>query len=1053
MLQIKDIHKEYVTGELRQKALDGVSLNLRSNEFVAILGPSGSGKTTLLNIIGGLDRYDSGDLIIGDISTRKYSDRDWDSYRNHTVGFVFQSYNLIPHQSVLSNVELALTISGISASERKERAKKALDEVGLSEHLHKRPNQLSGGQMQRVAIARALVNDPDILLADEPTGALDTATSVQIMDLLKEVARDRLVVMVTHNPELADTYATRVVQLRDGKITSDSDPFEPEVEKEAAHRNMGRSSMSFLTALGLSFNNLRTKKLRTILTAFAGSIGIIGIALILSLSNGVNKYIDDIQEETLSEYPLTISRNEIDFMSMMESSGAIPADDAEESGGKSSDAEKTGSKKDKTEKTKPEVRESQTIEALFSGNKTNDLRSFKKFLDSDKSHIKKHANAVEYQYNVTPQIFRLTDKAHYRQINPDTSLSKAMSGSASDTYAGTFSTMGMMSMGSNFNMLPKHRSLYRSQYEVRAGRWPENKFECVLILSGNGYVSDLCLYALGLKNPKKLDRMIRRYAKGEPVETSKKSGTYKYEDFIGIEMKLVPATDFYEYDSKYKLYVDKTENRKYMLRKVKKGKTLKITGVVQPEDPESISMLLPGIGYLPSLEQYIMTQSAKSDIVRRQLEKRKINVFTGKEFGNDENDFDMSSLISVDEEAIKNAFSFNSAAFSGLDLSGVAKNMTDIKVDPSTLDAIDLQSIAGQINVDVSEAEISNLMTTLANAYMAQVGPTLDPANPPDPSTLISGFVSYAMSPQGQALITAGAGKIVDMNELQSQVNTALAGAMAGASEKIMKKYFEQALASMGAAISSQLASKMQNAFSFDPTAFERAIKVNMDAETLQDMMASMASSSQASYDDNLRALGFARENTPSSVYIYPKDFDHKNSITRIIRKYNDRMEKSGQDEKVITYTDAVAALMGSVTDIIDTISYVLIAFVAISLVVSSIMIGIITYISVLERTKEIGILRAIGASKRNISQVFNAETFITGLLAGLIGVGLSLLLLIPGNYVIHTVLDHPDVNAFLPPQAAVILIILSVILTLIGGLIPSHSAAKKDPVLALRTE
>ena len=1048
MLQIKDIHKEYITGDLHQKALDGVTLNLRDNEFVAILGPSGSGKTTLLNIIGGLDRYDSGDLIIGDISTKKYTDRDWDSYRNHTIGFVFQSYNLIPHQSVLANVELALTISGISGAERKSRAAKALERVGLAEHLHKRPNQLSGGQMQRVAIARALVNDPDILLADEPTGALDTATSVQIMDLLKEVAADRLVVMVTHNPELADAYATRVVQLRDGKITADSDPFDPEAEQAAEHRNMGRSSMSYLTALGLSFNNLRTKKLRTILTAFAGSIGIIGIALILSLSTGVDKYIDDIQEKTLSEYPLTISRSEIDFMSMMESSDDAPdGDDADESAGKKSSKDKPKRKKDS------EVREAQTIVSLFAGNKTNDLKSFKKFLDSDKSHMKEHANAVEYQYNVTPQIFRLTDRKHYRQINPDNSLAQAISSSASDTYAGTFSSMGMMSLGSMFSMLPEHDYLYRDQYKVVAGSWPKNRFECVLVLTSHGYVTDLCLYALGLKDPKELDKMIRRYAKGETVESSGEPGEYKYDDFIGIKLKLALASDFYEYDSKYKIYVDKTDNRKYMLDKIRHGKTLTITGVVQPTDPDSISMLSPGIGYLPSLEQYVMTESARSDIVQRQLKKRKINVFTGKSFGARENDFDMSSLITVDEEAMKNAFSFNPNAFSGLDLSGVARNMTNIRIDPSTLDAINLEDIAKQIHVDVNTDQISTLVTALTNGYIAQITPTIDPAEPPDTNALISGLVEYAMGPQGQAIIAANAGNIVDMNELQQQVNKAVSSAMAGTSEKIMQKYFSQALASMGSAISSQLASKMQSAFSFDPSAFEKAIKVNMDAESLQDMMASMATSSKSSYDDNLRTLGFARASTPSSVYIYPKDFEHKNSITKIIDQYNKDMEKSDQEDKVITYTDAVAALMGSVTNIIDTISYVLIAFVAISLVVSSIMIGIITYISVLERTKEIGILRAIGASKRNISQVFNAETFITGLLAGLIGVGLSLLLLIPGNYVIHHVLDHPDVTAFLPPGAAVILIILSVILTLIGGLIPSHSAAKKDPVLALRTD
>ena len=1035
MLQIKDIRKEYITGELHQKALDGVSLNLRDNEFVAVLGPSGSGKTTLLNIIGGLDRYDSGDLVINNISTKKYTDRDWDSYRNHTIGFIFQSYNLIPHQSVLSNVELALTISGISASERKERATHALEDVGLGDQIHKKPNQLSGGQMQRVAIARALVNDPDILLADEPTGALDTKTSVQIMDLLKEVAGDRLVVMVTHNPDLAETYATRIVRLQDGQIISDSDPYHPEQDMIAEHKNMGRSSMSFLTALGLSFNNLRTKKIRTLLTAFAGSIGIIGIALILSLSNGVNRYIADIQEETLSEYPLTISRSEIDFMSMMESSGTIPSEDD-------------------TEKKSAEVRESPTIGALFSGNKTNDLKSFKTFLDSKKSGIKKHANAVEYKYNITPHIFRLTDESHYRQINPDTSLSKAMSGASSDSYAGTFSSMGMMSMGSLFNMLPAQKSLYEKQYKVMAGHWPKDESECVLVLSGEGLVTDLCLYALGLKDPAELDAMIDRYVKGETVETSDKPATYKYKDFLGIELKLVNACDLYEYDSQYNLYVDKTDNEAFMLDKVKQGKTLSIAGVVRPKETDSISMLMPGIGYLPSLEQTIMVESAGSDIVNKQLDNPEINVFTGKKFGDEESAFDMASLITVDEDAMKNAFKFNPNVFSGLDLSSVAGSLSNFKVDASAMEAIDLAGIAKQINVDVSTDGINQMVSALVNAYMAQVSPIIDPENPPDMNTLLTGFVSFAMSGQGQAIMAAHAGNIVDLNELQQQVSAALSGTIAKNSEAVMQQFMAQALPAVSSAIGQQLSARMQNAFSFNASAFEKAIKINMDAKTLQDMMTSMAASGQASYDDNLRALGFAQEDTPSSVYIYPKDFEHKTAITKIIDKYNKRMEKAGEDDKVITYTDAVAALMGSVTDIIDTISYVLIAFVAISLVVSSIMIGIITYISVLERTKEIGILRAIGASKRNISQVFNAETFITGLLAGLIGVGISLLLLIPANAILlHRVFNHPDVTAYLQPVSGLILIILSVILTLIGGLIPSRSAAKKDPVLALRTE
>ena len=1254
MLQIKDIHKEYRTGNLVQRALDGVSLSLRDNEFVAILGPSGSGKTTLLNIIGGLDRYDSGDLIINGISTKKYKDRDWDSYRNHTIGFVFQSYNLIPHQTVLANVELALTISGVSKSERRRRAKEALEKVGLGAQIHKKPSQMSGGQMQRVAIARALVNDPEILLADEPTGALDSDTSVQVMDLLQEVAKERLVVMVTHNPELAQLYATRIVTVKDGRILSDTDPFVIDSESMAlpVHKNMGKSSMSFFTALSLSFQNLKTKKARTLLTSFAGSIGIIGIALILSISNGVDKYITNMEEETLSEYPLQIQSTGVDLTSMM--MGAATA----QSG-----------KKDR------EVGVAQMVTNMFSKMNSNDLESLKVYLDSNESSISQYANSVEYTYSVSPQIF-LENGKNIRQVNPDKSFS-AMglgSGSSNSIMSSTMST-------DVFHEMPEDADLYKDQYDVKAGRWPENYKECVLVLTSQGDISDFLQYTLGLRDGKELDDMVQKFMAEEAVETPENEGLYTYDEILGKKFKLVNSTDYYEYDEEYKVWKDKSDNSSYMKKLVKNGEDLTIVGIVQPVEGATASMLTAGICYTPELTKHVIEKAASSEIVKQQLADEKINVFTGEEFGKEDNEnskFDMESLFSINADALQEAFQVDLSGFnmdlsslsglsSGLnvempdmpDMSALAGNinldessMPDlsklIKLDDLDLDLShmidpeeilknlpadqvpdmsqalksvkfdfteekvtallkevltgyqesikdkpeadmdkmqaalkqyltskemnerlckDLQELVkNNVNVDMSSEKLIAVAVGLMNQYqeyakangitqtdVASILAFLSQgeiqqqikeeaenlvknsvtvnittkqirdllmqdvvaAYPeyarnnslPDPANLGTYFLEYMQTEDGQNRLMNGLMTLVDTSEVQTQFSqametymksmmTSFTDAIAKGIESKFTEIMEQvekqltkgiqtameqmignissgmqeAMQSVMTSVSSSLTSamsqamsglgglgsgmgNMEDALSINPEAFAKAIQMNMNEDDLSELMMSLLSSENSSYDGNLKKLGYADLNVPGGINIYPKDFESKSEIVGILDQYNADMEAAGEDEKVITYTDLVGTLMSSVTNIVNIISYVLVAFVAISLVVSSIMIGVITYISVLERKKEIGILRAIGASRHNVSQVFNAETFIIGFCAGAMGIGITLLLLIPANSIIRSLADGVNVKAALPPVAAVVLIGLSVVLTLLGGLIPSRKAAKSDPVTALRTD
>ena len=864
MLQLKNIYKVYETGDLKQTALDGVSLNFRESEFVAILGQSGSGKTTMLNIIGGLDQYDKGDLIINGKSTKEFKDRDWDAYRNHSIGFVFQSYNLIPHQTVLSNVELALTLSGVSKTERRKRAKEVLERVGLGKQLHKRPSQMSGGQMQRVAIARALINDPDILLADEPTGALDSETSVQIMDLLKEISKDKLIIMVTHNPELAEEYANRIIKLRDGNIVDDSNPCrieELQVNKERGERKLSKTSMSFGTALSLSLNNLKTKKARTLMTAFAGSIGIIGIALILSLSSGVKSYIAKVQEDTLSSYPVSIESQTVDMTSMMENMMGMGREE------ENNDLDKVYSRNIMTG----------MIESMSAQMSKNDLKSFKEYLETGNTNIDDYANVIQYGYDLGLQIYKGDTSNGIVKVSPESVYDKlgfgGMSNSPMSGATGGFKV---------WTELLGNQTLLESQYDVVAGTWPKNYDEILLVVDKNNEISDAYLYSIGLLDDSELENKMNKIQNGEAVEETTEVSSYSYEDILNLTYKLVLNSDYYEKDNN--IWVDKSENSIYMKKLLDNALELKVVGIVKPSE-EAVSASINGaIAYTSDLTEYVVNNINDSEIVKEQKDNQEVNVFTGLKFETDEND------------------------------------STNSQIDMSTL-------------------------TDEEKAYLA-----------------------------------------------------------------------------------------------------------SLSQEELSALMKQQNNSTKATYEDNLSLLGCVDLSNPSTINIYPKDFEAKESIEDIISDYNEEKIDQGKDEYVVTYNDMVGLMMSSVTSIIDIISYVLIAFVAISLIVSSIMIGIITYISVLERTKEIGILRSIGASKKDISRVFNAETLIVGFAAGAMGILVTVLLNIPINMIIKSVANISDVSK-LPVEGGVILVVISMVLTVIAGLIPSKIAAKKDPVEALRTE
>ena len=1082
MLELKDICKRYVTQSFTQVALDSVSLAFRDNEFVAILGPSGSGKTTMLNVIGGLDHFDSGDLLIDGISTKDFRDRDWDAYRNNRIGFVFQSYNLIPHQTILENVELALTLTGVGHAERRQRAREALEAVGLGEHVNKRPSQLSGGQMQRVAIARALINDPEIVLADEPTGALDSTTSVQVMDLLKEVARDRLVIMVTHNPELAYQYATRIVNLADGKITDDSDPFDV---AEATHREAKptrKTSMSFVTALGLSARNLMTKKGRTAMTAFAGSIGIIGIAAILALSNGVNNYIKKVEEDTLSSYPLTISKQDYDLSSMMGGQGA-----AEDDGGASSASDSEDDSVEKSDKI-PVVT---AVKDMFASVKSNDMTSFKAWLDDGGDGIDKEVNAIQYGYGVSPVVYRAGkgDEKPVRLV--PNAMTEAMSGGASSA-----ATVSMESMGTSvFNEMIDDQSLLDSQYDVVAGHWPTSANEAVMVLSSRGTVGDYTLYSIGALDIDELNDLVNSAMTADGgVETSQTDTDFTYDDALSTTFKVLSPADAYRKNEETGMWTDMSGDADFMAAKVADGIDVRIVGVVQPNETANASALTPGIAYTHTLTRLLMERAADSQIVQEQLAHPETDVFTGKTFdelqGEAKQGVDLSSMFSVDEAALKSAFSFDTSA-----LSGVAGGMDLSGIDLSGLD-IDLSGVGKDIDFSdiMAKAPTPDFSSVfdgleLTPEQMQQVGTlanqlfvgfmqsnqfkALTPEDLKDASKLAAAFSAYlendAAAQQCLAQLKALGGDALAERLQQAMtdyVQKQLAPYLQQAMNQVMQSLSDRIAATVSsqlkagaAGLMDQMATQMSSSFAnlasamhVDASAFARAIHFNMDAEDLSSLMMSYAKASQLTYDNNLATLGYADEADPISVKIFPRDFEAKERVLDHIDTYNKQVKAAGHDERAISYTDYMGIIMGSVTDIVNTISSVLIAFVSISLVVSSIMIGIITYISVLERKKEIGILRAIGASKRNVANVFNAETFIEGLIAGVFAIVVVVLVSFPVNAWALASKQVPNLMS-LPVQDALVLIGISVLLTVVAGLLPARSASKKDPVEALRSE
>ena len=1099
MLELRNISKKYVSQSFTQVALDDVSLSFRDNEFVAVLGPSGSGKTTMLNVVGGLDHFDSGDLLIDGISTKDFRDRDWDAYRNNRIGFVFQSYNLIPHQTILENVELALTLTGVGRAERRRRAVEALGRVGLAQHVDKRPAQLSGGQMQRVAIARALINDPEIVLADEPTGALDSTTSVQVMDLLKEVAQDRLVIMVTHNPELARRYATRIVTLADGRITDDSDPFDAAAAPRRDAKPARRTSMSFLTALGLSARNLMTKKGRTAMTAFAGSIGIIGIAAILALSNGVNEYIAKVEEDTLSSYPLTIAKQSYDMSEMLDGhASAADGDASGADGAPATDASGTDAK----------IPVVTALKDMFASVKSNDMRSFKEFLDAGGDGIEGDVNAIQYDYGVSPIIYReAADGGDPVKLVPN-SMTQAMSGGASSA-----ATAGTMMTGTEvFNEMIDDQELLDSQYDVVAGRWANAPDEAVLVLSSRGTVGDYTLYSIGALDINELNDLVSSAmsADGE-VQTPDTDADFTYDDALSCTFKVLSPSDTYRKNDETGGWTDMSDDAEFMASKVKDGLDLRIVGVVKPNGTGNSQALSPGVAYTHGLTCELMARAAGSQIVRQQLADPDTDVFTGKSFDELQKDakkgFDLQSMFSVDEDAMRSAFRFDASALAalpsagnidmgGLDLSGI--DMSGLDIDLSGIgadldfsdilanapapdfsgifDGLELTpdqmqqgaALAKQLLADfLSSDEFKGLGEDVKDAdKLAAAFKAYLTENPKAQETLkaLGDLGGNAFAERVQKALSDYVGNSLApylrsvMDEVTKRVGEEISAAVSAQVKAGLAQAFDQAATQMGAAMADAAAqmsgslASLQDAFSVDGAAFASAIHFNMDASDLSSLMSSYANASRLTYDSNLSTLGYADEADPQSVKIYPKDFDAKERVLGHIDAYNDQAKAEGEDERAIVYTDYMGVIMGSVTDIVNMISMVLIAFVSISLVVSSIMIGIITYISVLERKKEIGILRAIGASRRNVANVFNAETFIEGLISGVFAILVVVLVSLPVNDLVLRLKGVPNIMS-LPWEAALVLICISVALTVVAGLLPARSASKKDPVEALRSE
>ena len=986
MLEIRNIVKNYETGSETVHALKGVSIAFRESELVSILGQSGCGKTTLLNIIGGLDQYTSGDLIINGQSTKQYKSADWDIYRNHSVGFIFQSYNLIPHQSVLSNVELALTLSGVSKAERRRRAKEALEKVGLGNQLNKRPNQMSGGQMQRVAIARALVNDPDILLADEPTGALDSETSIQIMELVKEIAKDRLVIMVTHNPELAEKYSTRIVKLLDGQIVGDSDPFDP--AKEPAHSEVRKTevtkgqktSMSFLTALSLSKNNLMTKKGRTFLTSFAGSIGIIGIALILSLSNGVQEYINSVERSTLASFPVSIQHETVDYTSLMTSMMNV-RDNAEEN----RDPDRIYTNDISTEMTKTMLSEMQT----------NNLAEFKEYLESDPDGISASIEEIQYSYDSNLYIYGHSADGDIMQINPSTVMSAMMGQSMADNVSQMTNTYSSLMGSSSMSSYDAFRELLstdmlKTEYEVLAGRLPEAYNEVVVLVTDRNELSDVTLYTLGLRDQGELEGMMSSVMAGESFDLDTGDLSFSYDDLMGMEFSMLTAPEFYQKNDDG-TWTDMRSDSEFMEQAAENGLKLKVVGILKPDADSLISSTNSGgIGYTHALTEYMIDKTNSSELVKAQKENPDVDVFTGIEFpkADEEEEQPMSQSEAMEM------------------LTGMLTEEQRTKLNEGIMAAL----------TEEQQAQIQSAMMGMVSDEQ------------------MNSIMMGVLTPEQLTQLQSGA----DVNSLLTDAQKAQMSA--------------QIAASLTAEQNAEL-SEMMNGMA-DPTKMYTIFMQVLTTDQLRQLMdmTKEPETTDATYDGNLKLLGVAELSEPSSMKIYATDFESKEKITQLIEKYNDSKIVDDNQADVINYTDYVGLMMSSVSDIINSISYILIAFVAISLIVSSIMIGIITYISVLERTKEIGILRAMGASKRDISNVFNAETLIVGFSAGVIGIAVTLLLNIPINIIIENITGIANV-ALLPWQGGVILVVISMLLTLIAGLVPAGVAAKKDPVEALRTE
>lgn len=1058
MIELKHLRKSYKVGDFEQKALDDVSLSFRDNEFVAVLGPSGSGKTTLLNVLGGLDHADTGELVINGTSTKDYSSADWDTYRNHHIGFIFQSYNLIPHQTVLSNVELALTLSGVSREERRARAMAELERVGLAEHASKKPSQLSGGQMQRVAIARALVNDPDIVLADEPTGALDTETGIQVMDLLSEIASDRLVIMVTHNPELAYDYANRIVKLHDGQIADDSNPFDPSKadEQEAKLAAVARdkaqagrkkhASMSFLTALALSFNNLMTKKGRTFLTAFAGSIGIIGIAAILALSNGVNNYIAKVEEDTLSSTPLTITQSSFDVTSIMMQAGDYVHGDAE-------DGVAAGV-----------IPESTIMADVLTDVKTNDLKSLRSFFEANGGDVNRYVNAIVYGYGITPQIFKADTSAGIKQLNPG-ALSSIMSNDINS--AGMFSTM--MGSTSSFQEMLDDQKLLEEQYDIVAGAWPANYDECVLVLNKNGGISDYTLYALGILDPDELNDLLMDALASENLDVPDTNVEFTQDEALALTFKVVNECDMYTKASSGSTWVDRSDDESYMKTQIAEGLDLKVVGIIKPSATASSTSMDEGIGYRHDLILHLIDQAATSPVVEAQMAEPDIDIFTGKTFeslkDDAESSFDMGSLFSIDQNMMARAFNVDNAAIESAmasAMSGAAASLNAESIIDDDLPPVDYSKL--NIGVSGSNTDQIDDMTRVLNGfatgavggfiqfYMTNMG-----SYPMTQEGMNRAVADYQATPAYQDMI---AGAVKAIGSPQEDFKNAIQELMTDYMTNQLRPYLETKMGgmlqsytmSLASSMASALSTAMGTAISVDPSMFAQSITVNMDQDELTSMFMNLARSNDLSYESNLQTLGYADIADPISISIYAKSFDDKQVVEDIIDQYNADMESSGEEDKTISYSDIMGALMSSVTNIIDMISMVLIAFVSISLVVSSIMIGIITYISVLERKKEIGILRAMGASKGNIANIFNAETVIEGLMSGVFAVVLVALVSLPVNAIVLAMMNISGILA-LPIGAALILILISVLLTFIAGLVPAMNAARRDPVEALRSE